>query len=65
VTGEPTAGDPKADFAGLRELDPRAHGLLRAAEASSATLARDKPLGRDHCGNRLSYSNIGDEQPTI
>jgi hypothetical protein len=21
--------------------------------------------GRDHCGNRLSYSNIGDEQPTI
>ena len=44
---------------------PAGTWLAAAPQASSATLAHAPFRGRDRCGNRLSYSNIGDEQPTI
>jgi hypothetical protein len=49
----------------IHDLDRRAHGLLEAAAASFRNACRPTRRGRDRCGNRLSYSNIGDEQPTI
>jgi hypothetical protein len=47
------------------ELGGRAHGLLKAPAAWFRGARSGFSRGRDHCGNRLSYSNIGDEQPTI
>jgi hypothetical protein len=48
-----------------QELGRRAHGLLKAPAAWFRGARSGSSRGRDHCGNRLSYSNIGDEQPTI
>jgi len=39
--------------------------LLVAAPASLPPPGGRPDRGRSRCGNRLSYSNIGDEQPTI
>ena len=41
------------------------HGLLRAATAIVSLRCRHPFRGRERCDNRLSYSNIGDEQVTI
>jgi len=55
----------KRRFVRVRCLGRQAHGLLRGAEGGRLpTLHATFFQGRERCGNRLSYSNIDDEQQT-